>query len=98
MTAADPAHGQVADGELVADMYRAPRLAELFGGLRVGVQRGLRVALDEGGQPRGVGVVGVLMGDQDRRKAGNALEAVRKRSRIKQHRGVSAGIAAEICQ
>ena len=49
---ADAAHGQVADAEFVADVHRLPRLAELCGGLRVGVQRGLRVGVEERGQPR----------------------------------------------
>ena len=64
--AADAADRQRADGELVADVHRPPRSAELFGGLRVGVQRGLRVGVDQRRQPFGVGVVRVLMGDQDR--------------------------------
>ena len=58
-----------ADGELVADMHGPPRRAQLFGGLRIGVQRRLRVGVHQRGQPLGVGVVGMLMRDQDRRQA-----------------------------
>jgi FAD binding domain len=47
--AADTAHGQVADAELVADMHRSPPLSELGCGLRIGVQSGLRVCLDQRG-------------------------------------------------
>ncbi len=83
--AADTADRQRADDELVADMHGSPRSAELFRGLRVGVQRRLRVGVDQRGQPLGVGMVGVLVRDQDRRQAGDALEAVREVSGIEQH-------------
>ena len=96
MPSADAAHGQVADAELVADVHGPPRLAELRGGLRVGVQGGLWVGIDQCGQPRRVGVVGMLMGDQDRREPGDALETVREVARIEQNRRVLAGIALEI--
>ena len=49
--AADAAHRQMADAELVTDVDRAPRFAELLGGLRVGVQGRLRVGLEKRGQP-----------------------------------------------
>ena len=96
MLAADAAHGQMTDGEFVADVHRAPRIAELRGGLRVGVQRRLRVGVEQRGQPLGVGVIGVLMGDQDRRQAGDALETVREGSRVEQHRRFATGIALKL--
>ena len=74
--AADAADRQTTDGELVADVHGLPWAAQLSRGLRVGVQRRLRVGVHQCRQPRGVGVVGMLMGDQDRREPGDALEAV----------------------
>ena len=50
------------------------------GGLRIGVQGGLRVGVQQRRQPLGVGVVGMLVGDQDRRQPGDALEAVGERA------------------
>ena len=96
MPTPDAAHGQVPDAELVADVHRLPRAAELCGRLRVGVQSGLRVGIDECRQPLGVGVVWVLMGDQDGRQAGDALETVREVPRVEQNRCVLTGIALEI--
>src|SRR5258708_2897879 len=96
MPSADATYGQVADAELVADMHGPPRLAELRGGLRVGVQDGLWVGIDQCGQPRRVGVVGMLMGDQDRREPGDALETVREVARIEQNRGRRTGITLEM--
>jgi hypothetical protein len=96
MPPADAAHGQVSDAELVADVHRLPRAAELLGRLRVGVQGGLRVGIDQCREPLRVGVVGMLMGDQDRRQAGDALESVREVPGIEQHRRFLTGIALEI--
>jgi hypothetical protein len=96
VTSADATHGQVADGELVADVHGPPRLAELRRGLRIRVQRGLRIGIDQRRQPLCVGVVGMLMGDQDRRKPGDAFETVREVPRIEQNRRVVTGIALEI--
>ena len=44
------------------------------------------IGFDQRGQPRGVGVIGVLMRDQDRREPGDAFEAVREVPRVEQHR------------
>ncbi len=82
-------------GELVADVNGPSTAAQLCRRLRVGVQRRLRVGVQQRGQPLGVGVIGMLMGDQDRVQAGDALEAVREVSRIEQHRG-RGGIVLEI--
>ncbi len=90
------AHGEVADAEFVADVHRLPRAAELCGGLRVGVQRGLWVGVQESGQARRVGVVGMLMGDQDGRQVGDALETVGERTRIEQNRGLVRRIVAKV--
>ncbi len=87
MPTADAADGQPVDGEFVTDLHGPPRRAQLCGGLRVGVQRRVRVGVDQCGQPRGVGVVGVLMGDENRRHAGDALESVREIARVEQQRG-----------
>ena len=85
----DTAHSQVREPELVADVHGPPRLAEFGGGLRVGVQGCLRIALEQRGQPFGVSMVGMLMGDQDRREPGDALETVRENARIEQHSGIA---------
>ena len=87
--AADRADGQLADRQFVADVHRAARHAQLLGGLRVGVERGARIAVQQRGQSLLIHVVGVLMGDHDRGQAGDALEAVREISRVEQHRGVA---------
>ena len=65
--AADGANRQLTDPQLVTDVHRLARRAQLGGGLRIGVKRGVRVALEQRRQPRDVDVVGVLMGDQDGR-------------------------------
>ena len=59
----------------VADVHRAPRTAERFGGLRISLQRVLRMARRVRAAAR-CRVVGVLMGDQDGRRTGDALETV----------------------
>ncbi len=87
MPAADTADGQLADRQLIADPDRPPRRAQLGGGLRVGIQQGIGVGFPERRQPRGVGVVRVLVGDQNRRQPGNALESVRKVTGIKEQAG-----------
>src|SRR6185437_17015979 len=89
MLAAERANGELADRQLVADAHCLARRGQLLGGLRVGVQRGARIAVEESGQALLVHVVGVLMSDHDRGQAGDALEAVREVARIKQHRGVA---------
>ena len=53
--------------------------------MRIGIQRGIRVALEQRRQPRDVDVVGVLMGDQDGRQAGDPFETVREGTGIKKH-------------
>ncbi len=63
--AADGSNGQLADLQLVAHVHLPARRAELSGGLRIGVQYGIRVALEQRRQPRAVYVIGVLMGNQD---------------------------------
>ena len=78
MPAAECADGQLADGQLVADVHRLTRHIELGGGLRVGVERGTRIGVEQRGQPVLVHVVGVLMGDHDCGETGDALEAVRE--------------------
>ena len=50
MAPAHAAHRQAFDGELVTDLHRLPVPAEHRRGLRVGVQRRLRVGFDQGGQ------------------------------------------------
>ena len=87
--AAERADGQLTDRQLVTDMHGLARRGKLCGGLRVGVERGARVGVQQGGQPFRVHVVGVLMGDHDRGQAGDALEAVREVTGIEQHRGVA---------
>ena len=85
--AADATHSQVPDVQLVADLNCLPRSAELGRRLRVGVESGLRVCVDERGQSCGIDVVGMLMGDQDRRQPGDALEPMGEAARVEQHRG-----------
>ena len=53
--------------------------------MRIGVQCGIRVALEERRQSRDVDVVGVLMCDQDGRQAGDSFETVREGAGIKKH-------------
>ena len=89
MLAAERADRQLTDRQLVADMDGLARRGKLCGGLRVGVERGARIGIEEGRQPLLIHVVGVLMGDHDRGQAGDALEAVREVTRIEQHRGVA---------
>ena len=83
--ATDSPNRQRADGEFVADVHGLPRRAQLFRGLRVRIKRRLRVGVHQRGKPLGVGVVGVLMRDQDRRQPGDPFEPVRKGPRIEQH-------------
>ena len=82
MPAAERADGQLTDRQLVADMHRLARHAQLRGGLRIGVERGAGIAVEQCGQSRLIHVVGVLMGDHDRGKAGDAFKAVREITRI----------------
>ena len=65
---------------------REQSTTELRRGHGVGVQLGLRIRLDEGREPGRVGVVGVLMGDQDRVQSGDALEPVREVAGVEQDR------------
>ena len=46
--AADSTDGQPIDGEIVADVHRAPVAAELGGGVGVGIERRIGVGLDQG--------------------------------------------------
>ena len=98
MPAADATHRQMPDADLVADVHGLPRATELNRGLRIGIQRGLRVGVDERRQPFDVSMVWMLMGDQDRREAGDALESVREIARIKQDRRVITGIVLKSCE
>jgi hypothetical protein len=83
--AADGPNGQLTDLQLVANMYRLAGLAELYGGLRIGVERGIRVALEQRRQPGDIDVVGVLVGDQDGGQPGDSLETVREAAGVKEH-------------
>jgi hypothetical protein len=83
--ATDGPDGQLTDLQLVANMYRLAGLAELCGGLRIGVERGIRVALEQRRQPGDIDVVGVLVGNQDGGQAGDSLETVREATGIKKH-------------
>ena len=89
MPAAECADGQVADGQLVADMHCLTGHIELGGGLRVGVQRDARIGVEKRRKPVLIHVIGVLMGDHDCGETGDALKAVREGPRVEQHRGVA---------
>ena len=86
--AADGPNCQLADRQLVADMHRLAWRAKLGCGLRVGVQRGPRVAFEQRRQPGSIDMVGVLMGDQDGRQAGDSLETVCERTGIEEDASV----------
>ena len=88
MPAANGPDCQLTDPELVADVHRLAGLAELCGGLRIGVERGVRVALEQRRQPGDIDVVGVLVGDQDGGQAGDSLETVREGAGIEEHAGL----------
>ncbi len=64
--ATERADRQFADGQLVADVHLLARRAELGGGLRVGVESGVRIGVTQRGQALLVDVIGVLVGDHDR--------------------------------
>ena len=49
MPAPERADGEIADGQLVADLDLLTRHIELFGGLRVGVQRGAGIGVEQRG-------------------------------------------------
>jgi hypothetical protein len=83
--AADGPNGQLTDLQLFANMYRLAGLAELYGGLRIGVKRGIRVALEQRRQPGDIDVVGVLVGNQDGGQPGDSLETVREGTGVKEH-------------
>ena len=70
-------------------MHHLEGCVQLRRGLRVGVQGGVRVGLDERRQARGVDVIGVLVGNQDGGQAGDSLEAVREGTGIKEHARVA---------
>ena len=55
----------------------------------------LRTAVEQSREAFGVGVVGVLMGDQDRRQPGDALESVGEDAGIEENGGLGAGIVGE---
>ena len=84
---AHPTDGEPGHVQLVADLHGAPGFAELGRGGRIGVEHRVRVGLHQRGQPFTVGMVGMLVGDQDRRQPGHALEAVREITRIEQQGG-----------
>ncbi|AGL26269.1 hypothetical protein J113_05540 [Mycobacterium tuberculosis CAS/NITR204] len=63
--------------------------AQLRRRLRIGVQLGSRVVLEQGRQPRDVYVIGVLVGDQDRGQTGDSLEAVRESTGIEEQAGLT---------
>jgi hypothetical protein len=86
--AADGANRQFPDPQLVADVDLAAGRAQLGGGLRVRVERRVRVTLKQCRQPFGVDMVGMLMGDQDGGQAGDSLETVREGTGVKEHAGV----------
>jgi hypothetical protein len=88
MPTADGPNGQLSDLQLVADVHGPARRAQRGGGLRIGVQRGIGVALEQRRQPRDVDVVRVLVRDQDCGQAGDSLEAVREVTGIKEQAGV----------
>jgi hypothetical protein len=46
-----------------------PSLAQLLRGVRIGHDESLRVGFDQSSDPVHIQMVGVLMGDQDRRKS-----------------------------
>jgi hypothetical protein len=46
MSATECADGQLADGQLVADMHRLARRIKLLAGLRVGVERGAGIGVE----------------------------------------------------
>ena len=84
---AHAADRQTVDGELLARMHRRqapPSWAAVAG---IGVQRRTRIGLHQRRQPLGVGVVGMLMRDQDRRQPGDALEPVGEVPGIEQDGG-----------
>jgi hypothetical protein len=81
----DGPNGQLTDLQLFANIYRLAGLAQLFGGLRIGVERGIRVALQQRRQPGDIDVVWVLVGDQDGGQTGDSLETVREATGIKEH-------------
>jgi len=83
--AADGPDGQLPDLQLVTDVHRPARVAQLGGGLRIGVERRIRVALEQRRQPPDVDVVGVLVSDEDGGETGDSLEAVREGTGIKKH-------------
>ncbi|BCZ22715.1 hypothetical protein MTY59_25700 [Mycobacterium senriense] len=86
--AADRANRQFTDVQLVADVDFATGRAKLGGGLRIGVKRRIRVTLKQCRQPFGVDMVGMLMGDQDGRQAGDSLESVREGTGVEEQAGV----------
>ena len=86
--AADGPNRQFTDLQLVAHVDLPAGSTQLRGGLRVRVERGIRVTLEQCRQPFGVDMVGMLMGDQDGGQAGDSLEAVREGAGVKEHAGV----------
>ncbi len=86
--AAEGPDGQRPHRQLVADLHRMARLAELRGSLCVGVQRGTRVGIEQGGQARDVDVVRVLMGNHDRGQPGDSLETMCESAGIKEQAGL----------
>ena len=81
--AAEGPDGQISDRQLVADVHLLEGRVQLRRGLRIGVERGIGVALDERRQPRDVDVVRMLVGDEDGGEAGDSLETMREGTGIK---------------
>ena len=88
VAAADGPHCQLADRQLVADMHRLARRTKLGCGLRIGVERGPRVAFEQRRQPGDIDMVGMLVGDQDGRQAGDPLKTVCERTGVKEDASV----------
>ena len=91
-------NGHAVDLQLVADVHGLAGRAELSGGLRIGVQRGARVALEQRREPCYVDVVRVLVGDQDGGQTSDSLETVCEGPGVKEQAcvaelGKKAGVA-----
>ena len=71
-------HLDVADAEPVARPDAGPAPTELFSRLRIAVEHGVGIRFGQFGQPRRVGVIGVLMCHEDGVEAGDAFESVRE--------------------
>ena len=84
VTSAGAADGEGAEGDALAGPHGGPVPVEQIRRLRVGEQCRVGVRVEEGGQSRGVGVVGVLVGHEDRVETGEAFESVREVSGVEE--------------